>query len=143
MSISEKHSKYTTSLAFPNMFNVARNQVDVYSDNASIVNRTRLLMLTDPTELYHVPNFGVGLKKYLWTYNTENTRAIIENNIKEQLRLHEPYVLPDETQFSDMLLYTGDKESIEFKSGNEFNMTCGLKTTYQDTVDVILNDTDE
>ena len=143
MAIAEKHFKYTTSLAFPNMFNVARNQVDVYSDTASIVNRTRLLMLTDPTELYHVPNFGVGLKKYLWTYNTENTRAIIENNIKEQLRLHEPYVLSDETQFSDMLLYTGDKDSIQFKSGNEFNMTCGLKTIYQDNVEVILNDTAE
>lgn len=61
----------TNSLSFPNMFDVARNKVGVISDNESIVNRSRLLILTEPTELYHNPDFGVGLKRHLWHYNTE------------------------------------------------------------------------
>ena len=57
---------YTNSLAWPSMFDVARNKVSVIEDNQSVVNRSKLLILTDPTELYMNPNFGVGLKKYLW-----------------------------------------------------------------------------
>ena len=49
----------TTSLAFPNMFNIATNQVSVIEDTTSVANRTRLLILTEPTELYNNPDFGV------------------------------------------------------------------------------------
>lgn len=79
------------------MFDVARNKVGVLSDNESIVNRSRLLILTEPTELYHNPNFGVGLKRHLWHYNTENEKAILKDRIVEQLRLHEPCCAPDKT----------------------------------------------
>ena len=65
---------YTNSLAWPSMFDVARNKVSVIEDNQSVVNRSKLLILTDPTELYMNPNFGVGLKKYLWQYNTANQK---------------------------------------------------------------------
>ena len=54
----------TSSISFPNMFDVTGNCVSVVEDSQSIVNRTRLLMLTEPTELYMNPDFGVGLKKY-------------------------------------------------------------------------------
>ena len=76
----------TTSLKFPNMFDVARNQVAVLSDDAAIVNRTKLLILSEPKSLYNEPNFGVGLAKYMWHYNVTdrshiaNQRAIIEDN---------------------------------------------------------------
>ena len=43
----------TTSLAFPNMFNITTNQVSVIENTNSVANRTRLLILTEPTELYN------------------------------------------------------------------------------------------
>lgn len=52
----------TSSIAWPKMFDISRNKLAVYEDNRSVVNRTKLLMLSDPTELYMEPNFGVGLK---------------------------------------------------------------------------------
>ena len=61
----------------------------------SIVNRSKLLILTEPTELYNNPDFGVGLKRHLFQYNNENQKAIIRDRIVEQLRLHEPCVDPD------------------------------------------------
>lgn len=130
----------TNSIAFPNMFDIARNKVAVIDDNQSIVNRTRLLMLTEPTELYHEPNFGVGLKQYIFHYNTENQKAIVQDRIKEQLRLHEPYVDPDKTQFADGLLFTGNDTQQPNQEYNRLKMTVALSCIYGDQLEVKLND---
>lgn len=130
----------TTSLSFPNIFNVAQNTVNVAEDNVSVVNRTRLLLLTDPTELYNEPTFGAGLKRYLWQYNTENTRAMMQDKIVEQLREFEPYVEADNTTFSDGLLYTGSTDTADvLQSYNKLEMTVGLQTVYDDEVQITLN----
>lgn len=119
----------TTSLAFPNMLDVTRNRVSILSDEASVVNRTRLLMLTEPTELYNEINFGAGMKRHLWQYNTENEKQIIKNRIIDQLRLHEPYCIPDETSFADGLLFTSNS-SPESQNYNELDLTVGVSCTF-------------
>lgn len=125
----------TNSLAFPNMFNIAHNNVNVLSDNASIVNRVRLLILTEPTELYNNPNFGVGLKRHLWQYNTENEKAIIRDRITEQLRIHEPCCDAEETQFADGLLFTGSDE-LSTQNHNRLEMTISVRTIFGDNVEI-------
>ena len=128
----------TTSIAFPNIFDVARNQVAILQDNPSIVNRSRLLILTEPTELYNEPNFGVGLKRHLWQYNNENQKAIIRDRIVEQLRLHEPYSVPDQTQFVDGLLFTGNSDSsiTMVQDSNRLKLTVAIVTTYSETANI-------
>lgn len=125
----------TNSIAFPNMFNIANNCVSVLEDNTSIVNRTRLLVLTEPTELYNSPNFGVGLKRHLWQYNTENEKAIIRDRIVEQLRIHEPCCDADKTQFADGLLFTGGDE-ISAQQHNQLKMTIGVQTIFGDKLEI-------
>ncbi|MCD8211648.1 MAG: hypothetical protein LUC17_01300 [Oscillospiraceae bacterium] len=130
---------YTSSLSWPSMFNISQNQVSVLEDNNAIVNRDRLLILTEPTELYHQPNFGVGLKRHLWKYNTENEKAMINKRIIDQLRLHEPYVIADDTEYKDGLLFTGEESPLSYiYEASQLNMTVAMKTTYQDTVDLQL-----
>lgn len=130
----------TQSLSWPNMFDVARNRVAVKEGNSSIVNRSKLLILTEPTELYNEPTFGVGLKKYLWQYNTKNVRAIIQDKIKSQLKQHEPCVNADDTSFADSLLFTGSGESVPtVNEANQLKMTVGLQTIYEDTLQVVIN----
>lgn len=129
----------TNSLAFPVMFNTVNNRVATLSGNASVVNRTRLLFLTEPTELYNVPTFGVGLKRYLWQYNTDNTRAMIQDRMKEQLRLYEPCCDADGTEFAKGLLFTGADNNTA-QSFNKLDMTVALKTIYGDTATVDLSD---
>ena len=127
----------TTSIAFPNMFNVTQNKVAVKEDEASIVNRVRLLILSDPTSLYNSPEFGVGLRKYLWQYNTE---AMIQDNIRDQLRVYEPCVNPDQTIFVDGLLFTkSEVEEITAIQFNKIEMTVGLSTIYGDRLEIKLN----
>lgn len=131
----------TTSIPWPNLFDVARNKLAIIENNASIVNRTKLLILTEPTELYNNPNFGVGLKRHLWQYNTENQKEIIKDRIVQQLKLHEPCVVPDETQFSDGLLFSGTTDSINsMQDHNRLKMTVALKSIYGDTAEININD---
>lgn len=125
----------TNSLAFPNMFNVANNCVGVLEDNISIVNRTRLLILTEPTELYNNPDFGVGLKRHLWQYNTENEKAIIRDRIVGQLSKHEPCCDAEQTQFADGLLFSGGDE-LSTQEYNQLKMTIALKTIFGDTLEI-------
>jgi len=130
----------TTSLSFPNMFNIANNQVSVLEDTLSVANRSRLLILSEPGELYNNPNFGVGLKRHLWKYNNSVERGLIKDRITEQLRLHEPCVYPDETQYSDGLLFSGDQTQNNLAlESNTLAMTVALHTVFRDVADVVLN----
>lgn len=125
----------TNSIAWPNMFDVAHNTVSVLSGNASVVNRCKLLILSEPTSLYNNPNFGVGLRRHLWKYNTDNEKGNIRDRIVEQLRLHEPSCDADKTQFSDGLLFTG-KDTEILQEYNMLKMTIAVKTKYGDTLEV-------
>lgn len=131
----------TTSLQWPNLFDVARNQVAVMEDNTSLVSRSRLLILSDPTSLYNDPQFGVGLRRFLWQYNRENTKAMIQDRIIEQLRMYEPCCVPDQTQFADGLLFTGD-HTISTQEYNQLKMTVAITTNYKETVEVTINGDD-
>lgn len=131
----------TTSLAFPNMFNITTNQVSVIENTNSVANRTRLLILTEPTELYNNPDFGVGLKRYLWKYNNEATRGMVKDRITEQLRLHEPCVYPERTQYTDGLLFSGEQQNIQ--DPNTMALTVALQTVFEEEAKVVLNSDQE
>lgn len=122
----------TTSLAFPKMFDVSQNKVSVLADSISIVNRTRLLMLTDPTAIYNEPEQGIGLRRYIGRYNNDNVRAEIKDRIVEQLRTYEPCVVPDKTDWADGLVFTGQPDDGRIKP-NKLEMTIALKTIYDST----------
>lgn len=130
----------TNSLAWPNMFNVSQNTVSVVEDNVSIVSRSRLLILSEPTSLYNSPQFGVGLTRHLWQYNNDNQKAIIRDRIVSALQVNEPCVLPEKTQFADGLLFTGSGDLNSAQEFNHLKMTISLATNYNDTVEVELND---
>lgn len=132
----------TTSLAFPNMFNITTNQVAVLEDTVSVANRTRLLILTEPTELYNNPDFGVGLKRHLWKYNTDAERGLLKDKITEQLRLHEPCVYAENTQYSDGLLFSEEQPQDVLTAHNTLALTVALQTVFKEDVKVTLNSED-
>lgn len=129
----------TNSIKFPNLIDVASNRVGLYTDNESVVNRTRLLFLSDPTSLYNEPNFGVGLRRFQFQYNNKNVIAAIKDQMVDQLRLHEPCVDPDQTSFAEGLIFSEDDTHLGEPEFNKLKMTVGLKTIYNDEVEVNLN----
>lgn len=129
----------TTSLAFPNMFDIATNQVGVIEDTDSVSNRTRLLILTEPTELYNNPDFGVGLQRHMWKYNNEAERGLVKDRITEQLRLHEPCVYPEKTQYTDGLLFSEADVQNSTANANRLALTVALQTVFTEEAKVELN----
>lgn len=124
----------TSSIRFPNMIDPARNIVNVVEDNASIINRTQLLLLTEPTELYNEPEFGVGLKRYIWQYNGEAVRGMLQDRIRKQIGLWEPCVDAQATEFVDGLLFTEGNISTPIQDISDLKLTIGLKTRFGDEV---------
>ncbi len=132
---------HTSSLAFPKMFNIATNQVATLNDAQSVVNRSKLLFLTSPTEIYNELDQGVGLRKYIWQYNNENTKAMIKDNIVDQLDKYEPYCVAEETQFADGLKFTGTEvDMYPEQEYNRLKMTVSIKLTFEDEVSINLED---
>lgn len=129
----------TNSLGFPQMFDVVRGKVTTLEDTESIVNRTRLLMLTSPTELYNEPDFGVGMPRYLWQYNSPNIKPLIRDRVAEQLEMYEPYCIPDETKYADGLVVTGAGSATN-ESPNVLNMSIILSTRLGTTTNIDTTD---
>ena len=130
----------TNSIKFPNLIDVASNRVGLYTDNESVVNRTRLLFLSDPTSLYNNPTFGVGMRRFLFHYNQPNTFAMIKDRMINQLKEHEPCVDAEQTVFSPGLISEANISNTNFVDDiSHLKMTVGLKTIYNEEVEVELN----
>lgn len=125
-----------TSIAWPNMFDVAKSKVTIYSNEKSITNRVKLLLLTEPTELYMEPHFGVGLRKYVFKYNNDNVIALIQDELIEQLRLWEPSVIPEDTIVERQDTFPEDYNNLESVPArmNNLNLKITLHTIFEQTV---------
>ncbi len=132
----------TNSWSFPNLFDVARNKVSVMTDNRSIVNRVRLLILTEPTELYMNPTFGVGLKRHLFKYNTDNEVALIRDRIVEKLKIWEPCVVADATTVVRGLKYTGQSDDDLMSDQDHLKLTVTLQSIYGEKLVIELTEND-
>jgi|7_EtaG_2_1085326.scaffolds.fasta_scaffold00740_3 hypothetical protein len=62
----------------------------------------KMLLLTVPGERTMMPNFGVGLKTYLFEQNTEQLREEISSKINEQMKTYLPFVKIISVDYSDI-----------------------------------------
>jgi phage baseplate assembly protein W len=75
----------------------------------------KMLLLTDPGERVMEPEFGVGIKKYLFENFTQSTFNKIERDILDQTNIYLPIVQIRE---------------VNFASSNENDNTLNVKITY-------------
>lgn len=129
----------TTSWNFPNLINVSQNTISILEDEDSIANRDKLLILTEPTEMYNDSQFGVGLKRYLGTYNNDNTLKEIQDRIANKLRMYEPCVDVDKSLSSQGLLYSGSNSDHIVQTNDDLELTIALSTIYGTQVEINLN----
>ena len=62
----------------------------------------KMLLLTSPGERVMEPDFGVGLRQYLFENFSESTFAKIERNILKQVKIYLPAVAIEEVFFTAM-----------------------------------------
>lgn len=59
----------------------------------------KMLILTNPGERVMEPNFGVGMKRFLFSNYTEGAPGKINARLREQLNLYLPIVTVQDLQF--------------------------------------------
>jgi hypothetical protein len=59
----------------------------------------KMLILTIPGERIMDPEFGVGLRKYLFELNGDNTYSEIDRNIREQVQRYLSYISIENIKF--------------------------------------------
>ena len=89
--------------------------IKTYEDLAA--QNLKMLVLTTPGERMMDPNFGVGLKEYLFEPNVGVVHPEIKHNIKDQVRIYLPFV---------------EIKSINFLTGTEINLRDALTLTEED-----------
>jgi phage baseplate assembly protein W len=52
----------------------------------------KMLILTAPGERLMIPEYGVGLRNFLFEQNADVTRAALSNAIRDQVRIYMPFV---------------------------------------------------
>lgn len=72
------------------------DELNLYQSTEDIKDITKFhvknVVLTNPGEKISDPNFGVGIKSFLFESLTENTTAIISSRIRSQLARYLPHV---------------------------------------------------
>ena len=80
------------SVALP----LTRNEIDGFNMNKSVLSTTKqnlkMLLLTSPGERCMLPEYGVGIKRYLFQNMTSGTLVSIKTKIIQQVRQHLPYI---------------------------------------------------
>jgi len=66
---------------------------------ANIKQNLKMLVLTNPGERVFIPNFGVGVKSFLFESVGQETFSAIDNKIREQVSLYMPFLNIERVQF--------------------------------------------
>jgi hypothetical protein len=79
------------------------DQVDGYSLNKTFKQLSRqnlkMVIMTNPGERIMIPDFGVGIKTYLFENATQATFDEIEDEIRDQVSKYLPYMTINSIQF--------------------------------------------
>lgn len=71
----------------------------------------KMILLTAPGERIMEPEFGVGLRNYLFQNNTKQTQRVIDSKIREQVALYMPFVEVISVQFNAIFTESGTNEN--------------------------------
>tara|TARA_Y100000114_G_C11753446_1_gene325632 strand:- start:1056 stop:1424 length:369 start_codon:yes stop_codon:yes gene_type:complete len=84
---------------------ITRNDINGYTmigDFSTLIKQNlKMLILTDPGERVMIPEFGVGIKSYLFENFTGETFTKIEADIRQQANIYLPVVSIQKILFDD------------------------------------------
>jgi phage baseplate assembly protein W len=84
---------------------LSKDRQDGYGTNKSTqsmaAQNLKMLLLTIPGERVMIPDFGVGIKKYIFENMNRDTYVEIEAKIHEQVKKYLPYILITNVRFKD------------------------------------------
>lgn len=72
------------------------------ADKRLVQENMKQILLTNPGERVHLPDFGVGLRKYLFEMNDTQLATIIRERIIQQINKYEPLAEILDIQFKQL-----------------------------------------
>lgn len=94
------------SIAFPPQLD-KENRILWSEGVENIRDSIRIILSTEPGERLMLPEFGAGLKRFLFEPNTTTTHRLIEENILQSLDLWEPRIAVDTVEV------TADEQDVQ------------------------------
>lgn len=75
------------SIKFPLSIGTEKDFKDFDNEKQLVSFQIKNILFTNPGERITIPNFGVGIRRFLFEHNTESLRGRIRSEIFQQLRL--------------------------------------------------------
>jgi len=60
----------------------------------------KTIILTSPGERVMIPDFGVGVRNYIFEQNTTGTQLVLQNAIQQQVAKYAPYITIEDLNVS-------------------------------------------
>lgn len=79
------------SIAFPNILNYTNT--NLFEDHTATKSNLRLILSTELNSLFGDPEYGCGLKKFLFEQNTPIVHDLIIDKIYDTIRIYIPQLL--------------------------------------------------
>jgi phage baseplate assembly protein W len=73
----------------------------------------KMIILTSPGERVMEPNFGVGIRSYLFAQNTPGTIATIKSRITNQVATYLPYIVIRNLQVASPTILGGTTTEVD------------------------------
>jgi uncharacterized protein len=86
-------SKIGYSPSLPLIYDIESGPYDMLGTLEGIIKQNlKMLLLTSPGERIMMPDYGVGLKNYLFSHNTITTKEDIRSKIIQQVSIFMPFL---------------------------------------------------
>jgi phage baseplate assembly protein W len=73
----------------------------------------KMIILTSPGERVMEPNFGVGIRSYLFAQNTVGTLNAIRSSIRNQVATYLPYIVIRNLEVTSPTIFGGTAEDVD------------------------------
>jgi hypothetical protein len=88
-------------------YGLHKDLIDVTKQNL------KMIIFTSPGERVMDPNFGVGIRRYLFAQNTPGTLEVIKNRIRNQVATYLPYIVIRDLQVISPTIFGGAPGDVD------------------------------
>lgn len=104
------------SIKFPLSLGIEKDFKDFDNNKEFAAFQLKNVLFTNPGERISIPNFGVGIKRYLFEMNGDSTGSVIRSRIIQQVSSYIPAII-----LNDVNVFNVDENSISIQISYRLN----------------------
>ena len=104
------------SIKFPLSLGIEKDFKDFDNNKQFVAFQLKNVLFTNPGERISIPNFGVGIRRYLFEMNGDSAASIIRSRIIQQVNSYIPGIL-----LNNVNVFNVDENSISIQISYKLN----------------------